>query len=89
MDRTYSEYSLEDIPRILLELLVTEAETTVLLVDIENDNINVSTNLSELAGMLDLLGPREIRDMDEAVDTLLKLCKDAEAGEVANNCSVL
>lgn len=60
VDRADSEDGLEDIPRILLELLVTKAETTVLLVYIEYDDVDVSTGLRELARMLDLLGPREV-----------------------------
>ena len=46
--RTYSEYSFEYIPRILFELLVTEAQTTVFLVDFQNHYIDVCTDLSEL-----------------------------------------
>ena len=48
MDRTYAVFSLEYIPRIILELLVAKAETTVLLVDIQNDNVDLSTYLCEL-----------------------------------------
>ena len=55
--RAYSEDSLEYIPGILLKLLVAERETTVLLVDLEHLDVNVGTDLSELAGVLYLLGP--------------------------------
>ena len=48
MDRTYAVLSLEYIPRIILELLVTKAETTVLLVDIQNDYIDLCAYLCEL-----------------------------------------
>ena len=48
MDRTNGVLLLEYIPRIVLELLVAERETAVLLVDVENDNVDLSTNLSEL-----------------------------------------
>ena len=40
--------SLELIPRIVLELLVAKAQTTVLLVDVEYHNVDVGTSLCEL-----------------------------------------
>ena len=48
VDRTNGVLSLKYIPRILLELLVAKAQTTVLLVDIQNDNVDLCTYLSEL-----------------------------------------
>ena len=48
VDRTNGELLLEYIPRIVLELLVTERETAVLLVDVENDNVDLCTYLGEL-----------------------------------------
>ena len=48
VDRTNGILSLEYIPRIILELLVAERQTTVLLVDIENDYLDLCTYLSEL-----------------------------------------
>ena len=48
VDRTNGVLLLECIPRIVLKLLVTERETAVLLVDVENDNVDLCTNLSEL-----------------------------------------
>ena len=56
----FSEYSGKYVPRILLELLVTERETTVDRVDVEYNNLDVGTNLSKFRGVLDLLGPREV-----------------------------
>ena len=65
-----------NIPRILLELLVTEAETTVFGIDFENNNLNGVTNLGELGRMLNLLAPAQVADMDEAVNTFFKFNKD-------------
>ena len=48
VDRTNGVLLLEYIPRIVLKLLVTERETTVLLVDVENDNLDLCTYLCEL-----------------------------------------
>ena len=83
------EDGLVGFPRILLELLVTQAQTTVLLVDVENDNVNGSVNLGELARVLDLLGPRQVADVNQALNTLFHLNKDAEVGEVAHLGGVL
>ena len=60
VDRILSEDCLEVVPRIVLKLLVAEAETTVFLVDFENLNIDVCTDLCELRWMLNLLSPREV-----------------------------
>ena len=48
VDAAGSVDGLVGIPRIVLELLVAKAQTTVLLVDFEHNNIDVSTLLSEL-----------------------------------------
>lgn len=48
MYAAYGICTLEYVPGILLKLFVTEAQTTVLLVDVENDNLNRSANLCEL-----------------------------------------
>ena len=71
MDRTYSEDSLEYIPGILFKLLVAERETTVVLVDFENLNFDVGTDLSKFRGVFNLLGPREVADVDESVNAFL------------------
>ena len=39
--------------------------------------------------MLYFLCPREVRDVDETINTFLKLYEDTEVGEVANLSSVL
>ena len=39
--------------------------------------------------MLDLLSPRKVRDVDEAVNTFFEFYKYTEVGEVANLCVVL
>ena len=36
------------VPRILLELLVTKAQTTILLVNLQHNHIDVGTDCSEL-----------------------------------------
>ena len=83
VDRVNLEDGLEYIPRILLELLVTEAQATVVSVNLKNLNVEHGTDLCELRGMLDLLGPREVAHVDKAIYTLLDLNEDTEVGEVA------
>ena len=77
------------LPGVLLELLVAQAQATVLLVDVENDNVDGSVNLGELARVLDLLGPRQVADVDQALNALFHLNKDTEVGEVAHLGGVL
>ena len=60
--RANGEDGLEYIPGILLELLVAQRQTTVVLVYLEHLHVDVGTYLSELAGVLYLLGPRQVRD---------------------------
>ena len=83
VNTAYSVNSLEYIPRIIFQLLVAEAQTTVLLVDIENYNVDACTYLSELRRMLNLLGPRKVADVDKTVNTFLKLYEYTEVGEVS------
>ena len=82
VNATFSEYTFEYVPRILFELLVTEREATVVRVDFENDNFDISTDLSEFRRMLNLLRPREVRDVDETIYTLFELYEHTEVREV-------
>ena len=58
MDRADGELLSELIPRILRNLLVTQAETTILLVDLQYLYLDHLTNLDKLIGVLDLASPR-------------------------------
>jgi hypothetical protein len=89
VDATHGVDSLKVVPGIVLELLVAKAQTTVVLVNLKNNNLDVGTNLSELAWVLDFLGPREVADVDKTVNAFLKLYKYTKVGEVANLCIVL
>ena len=84
VNAAFSEDAFEDIPRILFELLVAERETTVGLVDFEDNYLDVSANLRELRGVLNLLRPGEVGDVDEAVNALFEFNEHTEVGEVAN-----
>ena len=84
MDRTYSEDGLEHIPRIFFQLLVTQAQATVFLVDVEYLYFDRRTDLSYFARVLDLLGPREVGDMNQPFYAFFDFHKGSEVGEVAN-----
>ena len=86
---TYSEDRFKHIPWVFFKLLVTEAQATVFLVDFENHNVDFSTDLSKFAWVLNLLGPREVADVDKTVNTFFKFYKHTEVGEVANLSRVL
>ena len=88
VNRTNGEDCLEYIPGIFFELLVAEAQAAVVLVDSENLNFDVGTDLSEFAGVFDFLGPGEVADVDKTVDAFFDFNEYAEVGEVAYFCSV-
>ena len=78
-----TELSLELFPRILLELLVAQAQTTVSYVDVEYYDLDLCTDLSELIRVFDLLGPAQVADVDQTVNAFLDLYEDTEVGEVS------
>ena len=73
-----TELSLELFPRILLELLVAQAQTTVSYVDVEYYDLDLCTDLSELIRVFDLLGPAQVADVDQTVNAFLDLYEDTE-----------
>ena len=87
--RTYCKYSFKYIPRIFFELLVAKAQATVFLVDFQNLYVDVCTNLSEFRRMFNLLRPRQVRDVNQAVNTFFDFNEYTEVSEVTNFCSVL
>ncbi len=75
----------EVLDRVGLELLDAERQALVLGVDLEDHGLDLVALVQHLAGMLDALGPRQIRDVHQAVDALLDLDERAEVGEVAHD----
>ena len=68
---------------------MTKTQTTVLFVYFEYDYVDVSTDGSELRRMFNLLGPREVADMDKSVYAFFQFYEDTEVGEVANLSGML
>ena len=58
----------------------------LLLVDGENDTLDLFALLHDLGRVRDLLGPRHVRDVQQAVDALLQLDERAVVGQVADAC---
>src|ERR1700678_534335 len=57
---------------------------TVFRLDAENDRANLLALLQDFRGMLDALSPAQVRDVYQAVDSVLDLDEGAEVGEVAD-----
>src|SRR3989442_13203196 len=71
-------------PRIFLRLLQPQRDPLVLGVDVENENVDLVALLHDLRRMLDALGPRHVRDVNQPVDPRLDFDERAERREVAD-----
>src|SRR5690606_38938154 len=80
-DRSYRVLLQKRIPRIGLELLQSERDLLLVLVDIQNLAVDDLPEGNDLRGMLDRLGPGHLRDMDEPLDPMLDLDECAVVGE--------
>ena len=80
----HREHALEDLPWVLFNLLVAEAHASVVLVQFEHDNFDFVAHVAELGGMLDFLGPAEVRDVHQTIDALFQFNEQAEVREVAH-----
>ena len=83
VNRVHREYGFKHIPRVLFKLLVTQAQTTVFFVDFQYLNLDFCANLREFRRMFDLLGPRKVGDMNQAVYAFFYLNEYAEVCKVA------
>src|SRR6185436_12862051 len=72
------------LPRVALELLETQRDPLVLLVDVEDDRLDRLPLLQELRGMGHVPRPRHVGDVEEAVDPRLELHEGPEVREVAH-----
>src|ERR1041384_2643607 len=89
MNRTFEENALEGIPRVFFQLLMTEAQAAVIFIDIQHYYIHLFANLGEFRRMLEFLGPREVGNMHQPVDTFFHLYKKTEVGHCADNGCML
>ena len=62
------EVSIQSIPRMWSELLQTESDATLLVVEVENNDIDLLVELDNLVRIV-YAAPRQVCDMDESVNT--------------------
>src|SRR5690606_4704352 len=67
--------------------LVAKGNPASLLVDVQDDDIQLLALLDHLAGVANFLRPRQVRDVDQTVDSRLDLDEDTEVGDVSNGAS--
>ena len=77
------------IPGVFLELLHTEGNPLLVLVDRDHDRLDLLAALENFARVHDFLGPAQVADVKETVDPLLKLDEGAVVGQVADDAADL
>ena len=85
----HGEHAFEHLPWVFFELLVAEAHAAIVLVQFENNHFDFVAHVAEFRGVLDLLGPAEVRNVHQTVDAFLQFNKQAEVGEVAHRTLLL
>ena len=71
-------------PRVFLHLLQAQRDALLFLIDVEHHRPDGFALLQHFAGMADLLGPRQIGNMQQAVDAFFDLDERAVVGDVAD-----
>ena len=80
---TLLEVRIEGIPRMRSELLETEGDAALGLVEVENDDVDLLVELDNLFGVVDA-APAEVGDVDEAIHAA-EVDEDAVGGDVLDN----
>src|SRR5208282_5304586 len=70
------------VPGVDLGLLHAQGDFLLVLVDAKDHDFDLVANVDQLAGVVDPLGPAHLRDVDQALDTLLELDKGPVAHDV-------
>src|SRR5579862_6234795 len=60
-------------PRIGLELLHTEGDLLIILIEAQNNRVDLLTHRNDLRRMFDMLRPAHLGDMDKTFDALFDL----------------
>ena len=71
-------------PRIVQKLLEPERNPSLIGVDVQNDRLDLVALLQDLTRMVDLAGPRHVRNVDHAVQIFLDLHERAVRSHVAD-----
>ena len=85
---TNGEDGFINVPRILFQLLVTQAQATILGVHFKNNHFDGFTHFGELGGMFDFLVPGEVGDVNQAVNALFQFHENTEGREVTDRSGV-
>ena len=72
------------IPRILLQLLDPQRELVAVLIDVQHHRLDLLPLLIDLARVLHLVSPGQVRDVHEAVDPVFDAHEDPEIRDVPN-----
>ena len=83
-ERPHREPLLDSVPGVLPGLLETEGYLALLFADVENDGFDILTDRDDLGGVLYVLRPRHLRDMDQAFDALFQLDECAVVGNAGH-----
>ncbi len=75
---------LDRLPRIVGEMLERERNALVGLVDLEHLGLDIVALLEHFGRVVDLARPRQVGDVNHAVDALFQLHERAVSGEVAD-----
>src|SRR5438309_425833 len=71
-------------PSVVLQLDDAQRQAAVLRLDAEYNRLHLLALLQDLGGMLDALGPAQVRHVNQAVDAVFDLDEGTEVREVAN-----
>src|SRR5215469_9828461 len=74
----------EDLPRIAHRLLEPERDAALDRIDFEHLNLDLLRRRDDLAGVHVLLGPRHLRDVDQAFDTGFEFDERAIVGDIGD-----
>ncbi len=74
----------EALPNIGLQLLDAQREAAILRLNAENNSLDLFALLYDFRWVLDALGPTQVGDVYEAVDSVFDFNEGTEIGEVAN-----
>src|SRR5215470_980370 len=74
----------ECLPHIGLKLLDPKREAAVFRLYAENNSLHLFTLLQNFRGMLDALGPAQVRNVYQTIDAVFDLDERSEVGQVAH-----
>src|SRR5690606_21506267 len=71
------------IPRIILRLLMSNAQFAPFYIQFQNNYFHLVANAANFGWMLDFFGPRQIRNINQPVDSFFQFHKNTKVGKVA------